>query len=45
MQFKSRIRNFSLAAMIGCAALFSVSAARHNKKSRPLRLLRWLPPR
>jgi len=27
MQFKSRIKNFSVAAVIGCAALSSVSVA------------------
>src|SRR5215471_6782855 len=35
MQFKSRIRNFSLAAMIGCAALFSVSAALAQQEIAP----------
>ena len=45
MQFKSRIKNLSLAAIIGCAALLSAGASRHNKPSRPLRLLRWLPLR
>ena len=45
MQFKSRIKNLSLAAIIGCVALLSVGPSRHNNPSRPLRLLRWLPPR
>lgn len=35
MQFKSQIKNFSLAAVIGCAALFSVSAASVKQEIAP----------
>jgi hypothetical protein len=35
MQFKSRFKNLSLAAVIGCAALFSVSAASAQQEIAP----------
>ena len=45
MQFKSRIKNFSLAAVIGCAALFSVSAASAKQEIAPTATLEVAPPR
>ena len=43
MQFKSRIKNFSLAAVIGCAALFSVSAASVKQEIAPTATLEVAP--
>lgn len=43
MQFKSRIKNFSLAAVIGCAALFSVSAASAQQEIAPTATLEGAP--
>ena len=43
MHFDSRIRNFSLAAVIGCAALFSVSAATAQQEIAPTATLEVAP--
>jgi len=43
MYFDSRIRNFSLAAVIGCAALFSVSATSAQQKIAPTATLEVAP--
>ena len=43
MHFDSRIRNFSLAAVIGCAALFSVSAASAQQEIAPTATLEVAP--
>ena len=43
MQSKSRIKNFSLAVLIGCAALFSLSAASAQQEIAPTATLEVAP--
>ena len=43
MQFKSRIKNFSLAAIIGCAALLSVGASSAQQAIAPTATLEVAP--